>query len=263
MSRTSSMPPLPSSELDWRTALAQYLSARFPAADAIAITRVGNMPAGASNSTAAIDLAVTVGGTTHTLPLVLRPQRQEGILAPYDVGRQFRTMRALAATAVPVPAVFCHEVDRSILGAPFFLMHRLECETLPLFWYDDRSPRLPVAAAALAAVHAVDWRRHGLSFLLPDGAPRGSPIECELAQWRTRAARMDSARPGLVQALDRFLVDNEPANARHALVHGDPNPGNYLFRGNEVVAVVDWELAAIGDPRGDLGFYAALPVTVS
>jgi aminoglycoside phosphotransferase (APT) family kinase protein len=42
------------------------------------------------------------------------------------------------------------------------------------------------------------------------------------------------------------------------LLHGDPNPGNYLFQGERVVGVVDWEVAAIGDPRSDLGFYAAL-----
>ena len=43
-----------------------------------------------------------------------------------------------------------------------------------------------------------------------------------------------------------------------ALLHGDPNPGNYLFQGDQVAAVVDWEVAAIGDPRSDLGFYSAL-----
>lgn len=244
--------------MDWRTTLSEYLAARFPGADSVTITRVGNMPAGASNSTAAIDVEVVAGGMTHTLPLVLRPERPDGILAPYDVGRQFRVMRALAGTEVPVPAVLCYEAGAAILGAPFYLMYRLRCETLPLFWYDGRSPRLPAAAAALAAVHAVDWRAQGLGFLLPEGGQGVSPIACELAQWRVRAARMGTDRMPLTQALERYLLGNEPAGARFSLVHGDPNPGNYLFRGDTVVAVVDWELAAIGDPRGDLGFYAAL-----
>ena len=51
---------------------------------------------------------------------------------------------------------------------------------------------------------------------------------------------------------------HEPADARHALLHGDPNPGNYLIRDGRAVAVIDWELAGVGDPRSDLGFYAAL-----
>ena len=69
---------------------------------------------------------------------------------------------------------------------------------------------------------------------------------------------MGLAGAPLLAALERHLIANEPSDARHALIHGDPNPGNYLVRGDDVVAVVDWELASIGDPRSDLGFYAAL-----
>jgi aminoglycoside phosphotransferase (APT) family kinase protein len=83
-------------------------------------------------------------------------------------------------------------------------------------------------------------------------------VEAELAPWRERAERLRIARAPLLIALGEWLRANEPADARLALLHGDPNPGNYLFRGNDVVAVLDWEVAAIGDPRSDLGFYAAL-----
>ena len=67
------------------------------------------MPAGASNETVALDLLVAATVANIGCPLVLRPQRQGGILAPYDVARQFRVMRALASTAVPVPAVVWFE----------------------------------------------------------------------------------------------------------------------------------------------------------
>jgi aminoglycoside phosphotransferase (APT) family kinase protein len=244
--------------VDWRESLARYLQEKLPAAQEVQIARVGAMPAGASNTTAALDLAVTCDGVRHLLPLVLRPQRADGILAPYDVARQYRVLRALAPTDVPVPTVLFYEAGELVLGAPFFLMHRLECETLPLFWYGGGSPRLPVAAAALAAVHAVDWRAAGLGFLLPGDGPLPSPLACEIRPWQVRARRMRASGAPLLQSLERYLLANEPSDARHALVHGDPNPGNYLFRGNTVVAVVDWELASIGDPRSDLGFYSAL-----
>ncbi|MEP6870862.1 MAG: phosphotransferase family protein, partial [Anaerolineaceae bacterium] len=184
----------------------------------------------------------------------------DGILAPYDVGRQFRVMRALARTAVPVPAVLWHETDDSILGAPFFLMVRIPGETLPLFWH-GQSPRLMAAAEVLATIHAVDWRGAGLEFLLPPVSHLGAlppPIECELAAWRVRADVFRIGRAPLLVALADYLTRNEPADTRHAFLHGDPNPGNYLFQRHTVAAVVDWELAAIGDPRSDLGFYAAL-----
>jgi aminoglycoside phosphotransferase (APT) family kinase protein len=219
------------------------------------------MPAGASNETVGIDLRFTCDGVNFDVPLILRPQRSDGILAPYDVGRQFRVMRALAKTAVPVPPVLCYEPGGSILGAPFFLMARVTGETLPLFWYGGQSPRLAAAAGALAAIHAVDWRGARLDFLLPPGADLGTPptpLECELQTWRARAANAGLGADRLLVALAAYLAENEPSDARHALLHGDPNPGNYLLQEDRVVAVVDWELAAIGDPRSDLGFYAAL-----
>jgi aminoglycoside phosphotransferase (APT) family kinase protein len=245
--------------VDWQARLLAYLRARLPSADSIEIARFAGMPAGASNETIAIDVRVACDGRSWDVPLVLRPQRNDGILAPYDVGRQYRVMRALASTAVPVPAVCWFEPGGEVLGTPFFFMERVPAETLPLFWYGP-SERLHAAAAALAAIHAVDWRRAGLAFLAPsdDDAPLPSPAVCELATWRARGELLRIGRSPMIVALGGYLQANEPADARHALIHGDPNPGNYLFRGDVVVAVVDWELAAIGDPRSDFGFYAAL-----
>ena len=241
--------------MDWRDWLAAYLATKLPSADSVTVTNVRGMPAGASNDTVGLDLHVTCDGHAFDVPLVLRPERPDGILAPYDVSRQYRVMRALAATHVRVPAVAWYEPDTAVLGAPFFVMERIPGETLPLFWY-GHSERLPAAAAALASIHAVDWRAAGLAFLLPEGAE--NPLRAELAQWRARAERLRISRAPLLIALGDWLERNEPADSQLALLHGDPNPGNYLFRGNEVVGVVDWEVAAIGDPRSDLGFYAAL-----
>jgi aminoglycoside phosphotransferase (APT) family kinase protein len=215
------------------------------------------MPAGASNDTVGVDIEVECDGYRFSLPVVLRPQRDDGILAPYDVQRQYRVMRALSRTAVPVPAVCWFEGDARVLGTPFFFMERVSGETLPLFWYGP-SPRLMAAAEMLATIHAVDWRGHGLSFLLPEKDQGVSPAQSELEAWRARADGFRIGRAPMLVALADYLRRSEPADAHHALLHGDPNPGNYLFRGDRVVAVLDWELAAIGDPRSDLGFYAAL-----
>lgn len=242
--------------MQWRDRVEAYLQAQLPAASEIRISRVLGMPAGASNETVGLDLAVECGGCHFELPLVLRPQRREGILAPYDVTRQFRVMRALAATAVPVPAVAWLCSDEAVLGTPFFFMSRLRGETLPVIWYGGPPSRMAAIAGALAGVHAVDWQRHGLNFL--DSGEEMSPVAGEVAAWRTRYERAGLGGHDVVASLERFLLRNEPADTRFALLHGDPNPGNYLLEGDSVVAVLDWELAAIGDPRSDLGFYAAL-----
>jgi aminoglycoside phosphotransferase (APT) family kinase protein len=243
--------------MDWRERLAAYLGAKLTSAEAVTIARVGRMPAGASNETIALDVAVTCDGVETSLPLVLRPQRPDGILAPYDIGRQFTIMRALADTDVPVPTVAWHEPDAAILGVPFFLMHRLQCETPPLFWYGP-GPRVDSAAQALGRVHRVDWTLLGFDSLVSAGTEAASPLRAELPQWDARARHtgMHEVRP--VRKLREYLLDHEPGDARFALIHGDTNAGNYLFRGPDVVAIVDWELSAIGDPRSDLGFYAAL-----
>lgn len=243
--------------MDWRERLAAYLLSRLPSAERVEVVNVRGMPAGASNDTVSFDARVFCDGCAIDVPLVLRPERPDGILAPYDVARQFRVMRALAATPVPVPAVVFEEPDPSVIGAPFYMMERLRGDTLPLFWY-GHSERLLAAAEALAAIHAVDWRASALEFLLPEGVPDPRPVESELAAWQARAERLRIARAPMLVSLGGWLRANQPADARLALLHGDPNPGNYLFQGDRVVGVLDWEVAAIGDPRSDLGFYAAL-----
>lgn len=247
--------------MDWRARLETYLHRRLPSADRVAIARASQMTRGASNDTVLLDLDILCDGHRISVPLVLRPQRRDGILPPYDVARQFRVMRALAPTAVPVPAVAWLESDPAVLGVPFFFMARLDAVSPPLFWYGGRTPELEAIAAALAAVHSVDWRAAGLSFLLPDersSAFPPSPLHCELAGWELRAAHVHPGGDATLARLRETLLANEPSDARHALLHGDPNPGNYLLRDGRVAGVVDWELASIGDPRSDLGFYAAL-----
>ncbi|MGE0599191.1 MAG: phosphotransferase family protein [Dehalococcoidia bacterium] len=242
--------------MDWRDKLAAYLSRQLSSADTVEVINVRGMPAGASNDTVSFDARIACRDEIVVLPLVLRPERPDGILAPYDVERQFRVMRALGRTDVPVPAVAWYEPDGEVIGAPFYIMERIPGETLPLFWY-GHSERLEVAAAALAQIHAVDWRWAGLEFLLPD-AQTESPLDAVLGAWRARAERLRISRAPLLISLGEWLRANEPADARMGLLHGDPNPGNYLFRGDSLVCVLDWEVAAIGDPRADLGFYSAL-----
>ena len=194
--------------MSWREALAEYLARRLPSASSVEVVNVQGMPAGASNDTVSFDARVRAGDEMVDLPLVLRPQRPDGILAPYDVSMQFRVMRALSRTEVPVPAVAWFEPDLTVLGVPFFIMERVAGETLPLFWY-GRSPRLDAGAAALAAIHAVDWRQAGLHFLLPSGTAAVTPSDSELAPWRARAERLRIARElhdETAQALASLLV---------------------------------------------------------
>jgi aminoglycoside phosphotransferase (APT) family kinase protein len=243
--------------MTWTETLSAYVRARMPEARRLELVNFGRMPAGASNETIRFDLVWEDATGQHVVPLILRPQRTTGILEPYDVARQYRVMQALAASVVPVPRMYWLEEDVSVLGMPFYVMERVEGFSMPLMWYGGGAsePVFANYARALALVHEVDWQACGLEFLDPRGE---SPVEGELLEWEARAARFGVRQHPLLEAMAFWLRAQQPADQALCLLHGDCNPGNYIFRGDQVVSVVDWELATLGDPRSDLGFYAGL-----
>lgn len=243
--------------MTWPRALEAFLRERLPAADAVHVAAFRAMPRGASNVTYAVDLRIECAGAACDLACVLRLQREYGLLAPYDVLREHRVLRALDRAGFPVPRPLWAAARCDGIEAPFFLMLRVEGRSLPAFWYPADGPELRAIASQLAAIHALDWERAGLGFLAPEPDER-DPLACELAGWRVRAAARGLAGHPFLIALGETLRREKPADLRLRLLHGDPNPGNFILHGDAVAAVVDWELAALGDPRSDLGFYAAL-----
>lgn len=242
--------------MSWRAALERFLRGRLPSADDVTVAAVHALPRGASNTTLAVDVAVLCDGFRFVLPCVLRLQRGEGLLAPYDVLREHRVLRALARAAMPVPPVLWCTSGIDGLGSPFFLMLRVEGRSLPSFWYPGPGPDVYAIAEALASIHSLDWRTCGLDFLAPPGV--ADPLAADLAVWEPKLRARGLEGHAFFLALRDRLMRDQPADARLRLVHGDPNPGNFILRGDRVIAIVDWELAALADPRADLGFYAAL-----
>ncbi|MEP7216002.1 MAG: phosphotransferase family protein [Anaerolineaceae bacterium] len=203
---------------------------------------------GASNITCRVDVS---GGEFSAV--ALRLQRERGIFEPYDVIREGEVVRMLAASAVPVPRMLGSEPDRAVLGAPFIVMEWVQAPHMGLA--PDAS--FPAFTAAVAEVHRVDWRALGLGFL---GVPQDARTAV-LGEVEAVAARMPAFgcqhEDLFVRALAQ-LRKAAPANGHLQLCQGDINIFNYLFRGGEVVAVVDWEQARIGDARSDVGQLVAL-----
>lgn len=238
------MPPMTPDSVQferWLRALPAFASAR--------ITDLRPVEGGASNLTCRVALEGA------PLPaLALRVQRDEGIFAPYDVLREAEVLRRLAASPVPVPAVVAVEPGRSVLGAPFIVLEWIEA---PHMGIAGPEASFEAYTAMVARIHALDWRALDLGFL---GVP-ASPAEATLAELDRIAARMTrfacDQEPLLCEALD-VLRARVPADGRLALCQGDINIFNYLFRAGQVVGVVDWEQARIGDPRSDIGQLLAL-----
>ncbi len=174
-----------------------------------------------------------------------------------DVHRQAPLLRALHAAGLPVPDILFAAPDEAEFGTPYIVMPRLPGRTFvvwdphPAFGQD---PALIAGiwrqtAQVLGVLHGFDWRRH-----LPDWeAPRDALQEMQ----RWDGLLLKSPEPewiALGQALRRRLAEMPPAPVPLGLFHGDFQPGNVLFEDGRLVAVIDWELAGIGDQRLDLGW---------
>jgi aminoglycoside phosphotransferase (APT) family kinase protein len=190
---------------------------------------------------------------------VLRIQPERGIFEPYDVLREGEVLRCLARTTVPVPGVLASEGNASFFGAPALLLEWVDAPHMPAPEVDPATFFADLApfAAALAAIHGLDWRAAGLDFPgVLSSAAAGYVEEVGVVEERMKVFGCES-EPLLVRALE-LLRASSPSDGRLALCQGDPNPFNYLFRDGRVVAVVDWEQARISDPRSDVAQLVAL-----
>ena len=176
----------------------------------------------------------------------------------YDMTREFRVISALAGTGVPVPAALLLCPDDAVLGAPFYLMERVPGEVYRNRAQTDQLSadqrrRLALAMMdTLATLHRVDPAAVGLADF---GRPEGF-LARQVRRW---GGQLDQSRsrplPGMAELRDRLAATApEGANAGR-IVHGDYRLDNLLAEPEPVTirAVLDWEMATLGDPLADLG----------
>ena len=226
---------------------------------------------GFSSDTLLFDLVYTKDGQEHREGLVARLEPEEYIVFPtYDVAFQVRIQQMLADTDVPVPHIRWFEPDKSVLGVPFYLMDRINgnvpSDNPPMHeegWIADELSEAERATVwwngfeAMCKVHRLDWKALGCDFMLEP--ERGeTPLDQQLHYWRGYFEwGMPAERhPEIAQALD-YLEANKPEENQVALCWGDSRLANQIFDGLEVGAVIDWEMARIGDPVQDLAWWLA------
>lgn len=235
--------------------VAALLSALVPDARAVKVTLIAPIAGGWSADTMRVRANCATSAGTRELDVVVRSVPPDGLLAPYDIERERRILTALDGSGVPVPAVVGCDAAGEYLGAPCLVTEFAPGESLPFFGQetdvDDR--RLPAYYATLAAIHALDWAGRGLEFL----GDSDDPLEPELRRDEARLLHHDCLGTD-ERAMLEWLRGHKPGDAQNAFIHGDPNPANYLFVGSRVTAVLDWELALVGDRRIDIGFFAAV-----
>lgn len=207
---------------------------------------------GASRQTWALDL-LTNGAAR--LPLVLQIERPGGRLGA-GIASEANLLREAERAGVPVPRVVASGDDHGV-GAPWLAVERLSGETIPRKvlrdpQFDTTRARLPAQCGrALAAIHSI-----------PLGAAPGLDDADQLDQYRSVLDALAEPRPALELGFRR-LDATRPASAtpdardttrQRSIVHGDFRMGNLLVDATGLLAVLDWELAHIGDPLEDLGW---------
>lgn len=229
-------------------ALARHLRERLPGFDRA--FEVRQFQGGQSNPT--FHLRAAAG------EYVLR-KKPPGKLLPraHAVEREYRVLRALAGSDVPVPPVWLLCEDDGVIGTPFFVMDHVPGRVfldraMTAGTPAERAAVYEDMARVLAALHRVDWLGAGLEGF---GRPEGYMAR-QVALW-TR--QWEAVRVEEMPAMDRlaaWLPAHLPPDEEATIAHGDFRLGNLVIHPTEprIVAVLDWELATIGHPLADLGY---------
>jgi len=234
------------------TALQSFLAERDLASRPLTTRRIGD---GHSNLTFLVS-----DGECEVV--VRRPPPPPVPPGGHDVLREARLIEALTGTDVPVAAVLAVAQEGEVLDVPFYVMEYVRGVVIT-----DRTPdalatpehRREIAESfidGLADLHAVDWRARGLEGF---GRPEGFN-ERHLRRIGGLVRAEDGAPPPAFAEIEAWLAANVPPESGESIVHNDYRIGNVMVGAEppgRVLAVLDWELATIGDPLLDVGYILA------
>ena len=201
---------------------------------------VDSIPEGHSGFTYFVDL----DGQTTVLRL---PPPGARIAGPADIPRQGRIMAALNQAGLPVPAVISMSAEPRVDGRPYVLVEAVDGKRIEKVM--GSVPALELATSAvkvLRSLHELPLDQTGI------GEEEPQPLTAEMIRWAWLMERAPEELTGRAPALGALLAERRPEERRPTLVHGDYHYGNMLFREGEVVGVLDWEIAQIGQPLLDL-----------
>lgn len=231
-------------------ALAPYLEKHVPGFRGL--NDIRKFGSGQSNPTYALE--------AESGRYVLRAKPPGELLkSAHQVDREYRVMKALKGTAVPVPDVLHLSGEDSPIGRMFYVMAFVEGRILwdpalpEMRSNEERAAASDAMNRVLAALHDIDIDAVGLS----DFGKPGSYFERQLSRWTSQYRASETETVPDMDALIAWLESNlVPDDGQVSLVHGDFRLDNMIFASErpEVVAVLDWELSTLGHPFADISY---------
>ena len=209
------------------------------------VTAVEPIPEGHSGFTYFVTIEGGDGSTRYVLRL---PPPGARIAGPADVVRQGRIMSALHAAGIPGPAIPAMSADPVIDGRPFVLMEAVDGVRIEQTATAHSAIDITTSVVGvLKDLHALPLTETGI------GDEESVGLQAEMMRWAMLMQRAPEELTARAGEFGGLLAVKVPVERAPTLVHGDFHYGNMLFSGPKVVAVLDWEIAQIGQPLLDLG----------
>jgi len=232
---------------------------------------------GMSNVTLLFDLNWQEDGETRCEAVVarLQPEIARPVFPAYDLSLQYEVMESVGRNSdIPVPELRGLETDKSLLGVQFYIMKRIDGRIptdMPPYNMDgwmvhettlaERANMWRTAVHTLARYHQLDYLKLGFAKLLEPGQ---TPLQKQLAYWQDYLDwALEGAGHAICQRALDWLQANQPAEEPTVLCWGDARLGNIIFRDSldGIAAVLDWEMAVLGNPVQDLAWFNYLDAT--
>lgn len=190
---------------------------------------------------------------------VLRKPPKGAIKRGHDMSREFKVQSGVQKTFSKVPKMYGYSNDESILGSEFYIMEKVD--GIILNFKEAKQRNIPQAEYktianswldTLVELHSVDYNAVGLSDL---GKPEGY-VERQITNWGKQYLKAKTDEYPEAEMVMQWMQENQPKKYDYCLIHNDYKYDNIVFKDNsweDVSAVLDWEMATLGDPLMDLG----------
>ncbi|PZC41525.1 MAG: putative kinase, aminoglycoside phosphotransferase (APT) family [Chloroflexi bacterium] len=200
---------------------------------------------------------IVAGGKEY---VVRKKPPGELLKSAHAVDREYRVMKALWESDVPVPEMFHMCEDTSVVGTEFFVMERLEGRVFTDHSTagrdaTERRAMYREVMRVVASLHAVDYEAVGLG----DFGRPGTYVQRQYKRWTKQYVASQTEEIASFNKLMEWLPSQMPAAAETTIVHGDPGLHNMMFApdGPRIVGLLDWEISTLGNPLSDVAYFAS------